>query len=361
MSSRRRALFTRRALLVTNTVLAVLLLAGLIALVSYLSPGGAVVRGGKVASGLRPLLTVTGPGRGHYPVFVRPMSAAFGPDGRIHVLDTGNDRVVVLDRDGRYELEFGGFGAVKPLAGFEPSWSEGRMNHPLGIDVDEDGNIYVADLRNDQIQVFNQEGIFLRRFPDPVEVVGEGASGQGGTGIAVADVAVAGGLVFAVDTSQVVVFTTGGEFVRQFDRAASDAVEFDRISGVDATEDGRVYVVDSGNTRILALSAEGELVWSVGKSRDGDAGPPAVPPVSPYEFGLPRSIAVMADGTVAVLDALESSVVLFTRDGAFMGRYGVGGSNPAEFAGPSSIDARGDLLLVSDTGNHRIQVVEVVR
>lgn len=361
MNARRKALLNRRILLVANAILGVALVASIALLFWYFSSRGYVTRGGEVVAGVRPVLTIEGPGRGHYPAFVRPMAAAFGPDGRIHVMDTGNDRVVVLEHNGAYGLEFGGFGAVHPPSGLEPSWAEGRMNHPVGIDVDTDGTIYVADLRNEQVQVFDPTGAFVRRFPDPDEAIGSGASGGSRTGVAATDLAVAGGLVFVAATDRVVVFTTEGEFVRQFNRAGSDSIEFNTITGIDASEDGLIYVADAGNSRILVLTDRGAPVWTVGVSRNADAPSQTVEPVSPYEFAQPRDIAVMVDGSVAVLDAAESSIVLFSREGALRGRYGAEGSAPGAFSAPTSIDAHGDLLIVTDTGNNRIQVVAVVR
>jgi tripartite motif-containing protein 71 len=359
VSTRREQLLTRRALIVGNAVLGVILIASLAVLLWYFSPRGYVTRGGEVTAGIRPVLAVEGPGRGQYPGFTRPMDAAVGPGGRIHVLDSGSSRVVILGPTGRYVREFGGFGTLNPFSGYEASWEEGLMNYPVGIDVDEDGTIYVADLRNGQIQVFDPDGVFVRRFPEPEVAVGDGTGEE--SGISVTDVATANGLVVAADSTRLYVFTAAGELVRTIGGPGSDVLEFDGITGIDVTDDGRVYVADSGNNRIQTLTAEGEFLWSVGRSREAGNGASDTGSVSPYEFGIPRSVAVMGDGTIAVLDALESSVVLLTRDGQFIGRFGERGTAPGQLGDPDSIQAHGNRLLVSDTGNDRIQVLEVVR
>ena len=270
--------------------------------------------------------------------------------------------MVVFRPDGRYLFEFGGFGIAKPLPGYDATWEEGLMNYPLGIDVGEDGSIYVADFRNDQIQVFDRDGAFLRRFPDPTSVVGRGASGQEGTGIAVTDVVVVGDLVYAADTYQVVVFSTDGEFVRQFGRPGRGPGEFDHITGIDVTDAGQVFVADSNNSRIQVLSTEGQYRWSLGRgpgASDVDTGTAEVR--DPYQFGLPRSVAVMGDGTIAVLDAFDFSIVLFTRDGELIGPFGERGQAPGQLSFPNSIDTDGQTLIVSDRENNRIQLLEVVR
>ena len=42
--------------------------------------------------------------------------------------------------------------------------ARGQFTWPCGIDVDNDGDIYVADLGNNRIQMFNSEGIYVQSF-----------------------------------------------------------------------------------------------------------------------------------------------------------------------------------------------------
>ena len=75
---------------------------------------------------------------------------------------------------------------------------DGMFTRPNGVAVDEEGNIIVADSRNDRIQVFSSSGTFLTRF--------------GGKG------------------------TAPGEF--------------DRPSGICISPEGIIIVVDFGNNRV---------------------------------------------------------------------------------------------------------------
>jgi DNA-binding beta-propeller fold protein YncE len=232
------------------------------------------------------------------------------------------------------------------------------MNQPAGIDVDENGTVYVADPRNNHVQVFDRGGTFLRRFPEAAGVPREDVSA--GTTVTPMDVAVAGDSVYVADVDRLLVFTNEGEFLRQFGQAGTDRVHFDGLTGVDATDDGRIYLADSGNGRVLVMEANGEKIWSVGTSL-GQSELLTESHTYLYQFGLPRSVAAMDDGTVAVLDVVDSTLVLFTGEGEFVARYGMRGSSPAEFSSPGGIDAAGDVLLIADTWNHRIQVVEPAR
>jgi tripartite motif-containing protein 71 len=329
----------------------IVLIALVVILLLYLArTGGFVTQGGETVAGLIPVLVIEGPGRGETPEFRRPMGAAFGRNGRIYVSDTENNRVAVFSSGGRFLFDFGGFGLTKPLPGYEATWEEGLMNSPLGMEVDDNGDVYVADFRNDQIQVFDSQGEFLRRFPDPTQVVGRGASGQDGTGIAVTDVGLWGDLVYALDSYQVVVFTKDGEFVRQFGRPGTGPGELDRPNGIAVMPDSTVLVADSNNGRIQAFTLDGVFMWQTGTLGGTE-----------YEFGLPRGVATLGDGTIAVVDAFEFAVVLLEPDGAVIGDYGSRGVAPAQLNFPNGLDAEGDLLLVADKENDRVQVLRVER
>jgi hypothetical protein len=73
--------------------------------------------------------------------------------GNLLVADTGNNRVVVLDADGKVKLEIGG--------------EEAGLLAPEGIFVDQNGDIWVADTGNKRIAVFTSEGVFKEEHRKP--------------------------------------------------------------------------------------------------------------------------------------------------------------------------------------------------
>ncbi|MBU4555735.1 MAG: hypothetical protein KJ747_02550 [Actinobacteria bacterium] len=353
MSIPRAKLTARQAFLMLALVLAVALIA-LLAYVLLLSGPNALVRfGGQVRAGVEPVLTIDGPGTGEQPRFDRPMGAALGPDGTIYVADTGNDRICVFDRDGVFVREFGGHGIAKPLAGVKATWKPGTFNYPVGLDVDPAGNLYVADFRNDQIQVYDSQGVFLRRFPDPALVVGKGASGQEGTGIAVTDVAVRDGRVYATDTYQILVFSITGELLEQFGRPGTRPGNLERPNGVDVGENGTVYVADSNNNRIQALSPTGEPLWATG-ARVSELNKESKNP-----FALPRGVTVLNDDSLVVVDAFAFALIQVGPDGKIGSTWGERGVEPGQFNFPNSIDDLDDILVVSDKENDRVQVLRL--
>jgi len=221
----------RQAFIALAVVLALALIALVIYLLYFLGRPEVLTEREPV-SGIQPIWQVYGPGTGDEPFFDRPMGIAVGSEGRFYVTDSGNNRVCVFDSSGRFLFQFGSFGVAKPAPGARATYVPGSLNYPVGIDLDEEGNVYVASFYNDSIEVFDPDGTPLRRFPDPNVVVGKGGSGYGGRGIAVTDVAVSGDRVYATDAYQVVVFTLGGEFVSQWGRPGSSEGDLDRPNGI---------------------------------------------------------------------------------------------------------------------------------
>jgi sugar lactone lactonase YvrE len=349
----RFALTSRQVFTALAIVLALLLIGLIIYLLLALPDEGLLSMGGEPVAGIEPLFAIEGPGVGDHPTFDRPLGVAVGPDGRIWVADTGHDRVTVFDDGGGFLFEFGTKGILKPSPAVDATWEGGLFNFPVGIDVDEDGFVYVADFHNSQIQMFDEDGEFVRAFPDPFEPTGEGSSGEGG-GLAVTDVHTTDGRVFATDEWQVFEFTDEGEFVDQFGKPGSEPEDLDHPNGVAAAEDGTVYVSDSNHHRVTAFESDGEVVWTVGRTPEG------LSDTGEREFGLPRGLTVMDDGTIIVVDAFDFQLVRISPDGEILSEHGRRGTALGELNFPNDVDSRGDILVVADKENDRVQVLRLI-
>jgi len=302
-------------------------------------------------AGIRVLRVLYGPGTGDKPFFDKPMGAAFGRYGRIYVADTGNNRIVVFNGAGRFLFSFGGFGVGKPAKGGSFSWTPGRLNYPTDVAIDDDGTVYVADFRNDQIQVFDPNGRFLKVFPNRDKKVGKGASGQGGTGIAVTSVAVHDGRVYATDTYQVLVFDLNGNLITQHGKPGSGPNDLDHPNGVALGLSSAVVVSDSNHNRVVGFTPAGRRMWDVGQTFGAET------TAQSRAVEVPRGIAVREDGTFIVADAMASHLVEISQTGKLLGTYGRYGQAPGELNFPTDVDARGSALLVAEKGGDRVQVL----
>jgi outer membrane protein assembly factor BamB len=339
------------------TLVAILLTAILIALVLFLLyflGRPRTLSGEPTRAGLQPVWTVSGPGTGETPLFDRTMGVAVGLRGRIYVTDAGNNRVCAFDSSGRFLFEFGSFGIVKPLDNAEVTYVPGSLNYPVGIDCDSAGRVYVASLRNDSIEVFDAEGRPVMQIPDPEAVVGSGGSGLGGRGIAVTDVAVHGDRVYATDQYQILVFGRDGSFITQWGRPGSGKGEFDHPNGLAVGDDGTVYVADTNNNRVVAMSPDGDVLWQVGTPTQG------IDDRMPREIELPRGIAVLDDDSVLVTDAFGFRFVRISPQGEVLAKYGERGVVAGQLNFPNDVEVWRGFIVVADKENTRLQMLRIV-
>ena len=118
--------------------------------------------------------------------FIEPVGIAVDAAGKVYVADTGNHRIQVFDATGKFQEEFQVFGweefYTEPYIAvhgddlydtdsnnqrfarytnkqFSGTWGKtgsgsGDFNHPIGIAVDSQGNVYVSDTMNHRIEKF---------------------------------------------------------------------------------------------------------------------------------------------------------------------------------------------------------------
>lgn len=129
---------------------------------------------------------------------------------------------------------------------------------------------------------------------------------------------------------------------------------FHNPRAVAVAPDGTLYVADSGNHRIVHLSADGQVLQTWGAFGDINQDPDNAPPGT---FNEPWGIAVSPDGSMYVADTWNHRIQKFTADGQFITQWGTFGTGETGYAlwGPRDIviDAQGRVL-VTDTGNKRV-------
>jgi len=86
---------------------------------------------------------------------VKDPSNVLYSDGKIYVCDTGNSKVQIYNKEGKYLNYFGG------KVGFLEKNKEGKFNTPISLFLNSKGKLYIADTGTNMIQTFSEDGIFL--------------------------------------------------------------------------------------------------------------------------------------------------------------------------------------------------------
>ena len=211
-----------------------------------------------------------------------PRGVAINSKNHIVVSEENSHRIVVYGRKSKIVLTFGRYGS-----------EVSQFKHPLGVAVDKDECIYVADSKNNRLLKFSADGNFLAEF------IGEKST----CGI-------------LSNPSSV------------------------KISN------NNIYIVDRGNARVLVLNCDLEYQYEFGGHGAGLG-----------KLEDPWDVAFDGHGIVYVTDMKIHSIVLFNARGEFRGRIGSHGTQKGTLNCPTGIAIdRFNRIFVSESGNHRVSI-----
>ncbi len=174
--------------------------------------------------------------------FWGPRGVEVDQQGWVYVADTGNKRVVVFTADGVALTSFGG-------PGFEP----GNLNEPVGLALAGDGTLFVADTWNMRIQAFREDA--TGTFQPVVEWLIEGWYGQSLNNKPYLAVS-SEGLVCTSDPEgfRILCFARDGTFSVGWGSQGVGSEQFGMPVGVAFDAQGELWVVDSGNNRLMRFA-----------------------------------------------------------------------------------------------------------
>lgn len=178
--------------------------------------------------------------------FYGPRGVAIGPDGNVYVTDTGNKRVLIFDPDGNLVRKIESGMSPTRFGPDYPFTQPGELNEPIGIAVDPQGNVYVADVNNKRIQKFDPAGQPVAQWAVP------GVSWNPGPYLEPFLALDGEGNVYAsAPTGRAVLkFDPNGQVAGT--KQAQDNVTLALPTGL-TVKDGVVYVVDTTNNSVVNL------------------------------------------------------------------------------------------------------------
>ena len=262
-----------------------------------------------------------------------PLGTAVTPDGsHIYVTQSEGDRTTVI-----FDAQGNKVGVLKP-----PVNATGKGHIPMYVAVNpKTGQVWVTDRLATAVYVYTANGAYVREFaPKPAAKTWQPL----GIGFD------ANGTLYLTDVStnphRVLVYDANGVLTHTV--TAKDPLSFPNGIAVDAQ--GRIFVADSNNGRLLAFDAQGAQKAMVNRG------------VGNGDLGLPRGVAVDDSGRIFVVDTTNQAVNVYRMgdDGTsvrFIGTFGAEGNGDGQFLYPNGIatDQHGHVY-VTDRANNRLQV-----
>ncbi len=275
-----------------------------------------------------------------------PLKMALGlgaRGGRIYVADTGNDRIVVLDRAGKLVETIG-----------RPGAADGEFHRPVDVDASDAGDVYVLDADNARVQVRRADGAWSAWGawgPYPGLFAHPGG------------LALASGRVHVADTCnhRIEIFSADGQFETEWGqhvlRPHEGAGKIHYPARIAISPDGqRAAVCEPFENRVQVFGP-------------APAGSPATQRQFATEVGVVAhfgtQIAISQD-MLALTEPDANIVKLFDLRGAdpiLVTQVGSFGRKPGELIYPSGVALSPDAqrLYVSDRGNARVQEFRISR
>lgn len=261
-------------------------------------------------------------------------------EDNIYVADTGNNRVLKLDINGKILLEI-----TKAFGD--------NLSSPKGVFVDDDLNIWIADTGNQRLAVVDKKGKDYIEYKKPV-----GITDSKGATFDIEKVVVNNmGYIFALKGAYVmkidmtnnfqgymgaknVDFSLSRFIIRTFgseaQRKATEALRPTSYNNLTLAADGNLYGVLSEGTsgQIRRLNSVGTNTYPengygfMGYYKDG-----AILPTDPTF----KDIAVDSQGIVSVVDQNTGLIYQYDKEGNLLTTFGGKGDKKGTFKSPCSI------------------------
>ena len=245
-------------------------------------------------------------------------------EGELLFADSGNHVVWKLDKNGMMK-PFAGQPGIPGESGDRAFAFEATLRQPADLAVDATGNVYIADRGNSRIRMVDPGG-FIRT------VAGNGQFGYWGDG-------------------QVATET------------ALQAPE-----GIDATDDGRIYIADVLNHIVRVIEPNGILLDIAGVPREPGTSADGILAFE-AKLNFPRDVAVDSNGAIFITDTSNHRIrmvqdkIIYTIAGTGAPGFEVdrGDAGVAVLNEPFGLDVNDDYgtieLLFADRENHIARLI----
>lgn len=263
--------------------------------------------------------------------FSTPVAVFFDAKRKeLYVADAGTSELIILTRDGK-------------TLGHFPHHRKGldQKAEPAGIAVDADGAIFVSDVADSRVYMYDYRGAPDGNLPMPA-----GKNGPLLPGKMALDAA--GNLYIAMRNSgSIVVY---GRQSRELRQIAPRLKGFDDCCDVAVDAQGNICALSVKGTPVRILDQQGKLNRQFGRHEIGNDG-----------FAHPSGLDTDRKGRLWIVDSVAQVVKLFNPDGSFVQMFGELGFGPGAFFYPVDlcVDRETDTLFVLEKNGRRLQAFAI--
>lgn len=298
-----------------------------------------------------------------------PQDICVAPNGDLYIADTGNNRILVVDK--------ATMTVTKIIDGFDNLGTADKFNAPTGVCVSEKEQLYIADRENKRIVVLELDGTLVKIVENPQSDV-------------LGDNFVFKPLKISVDYADriyciaqnmfqgIMVFETDGQFSGFFgtinvtlslwekfwkkiatkeERENQTLYIATEFTGMDIDEDGFVYATnidEAGEQGVRRLNPRGEDVIKKGRNEHvgGDlwiAGSGAYSGASQI-----TDVVYREHGIYSLLDRKRGRIFTYDHEGNLLYIFGGLGTQSGTFNTPVAIEQWGEQILVLDSNRTEI-------
>jgi sugar lactone lactonase YvrE len=284
-----------------------------------------------------------------------PRGVAVDPAGNIFIADSGNDVIRMVTTDGIINTVAGN--GSRGFSGDNGPATSAQLSYPVGVAVDANGNLFIADRYNNRIRMVNSSGVITTLIGAPISDPRSVSVDNSGN-VFVSDSG--NNRVRMISPGGALTTVAGGAAGFSGDGGPATAARLALPIQVAADGIGNIFIADRGNYRVRRVTANGIIDTVAGTSDDGR-------PASQAQLNFPNVIAVDGSGNLFIADTDSQRIRMISRDGiistiAGNGSWGFSGDGGAAISAqlnyPASIavDAAGNLF-ITDTNNHRIRKI----
>lgn len=220
----------------------------------------------------------------------KPSGLALDDAMKVYVADVTNRKVYVYDSLGLFQRNIGG-----------PE----DLDRPTGVAVSRDGErIYVVDRghnENDQhhVVMYDKEG-------NKLKVIGSRGDGDGQFNVPLQATVAPDGTLYVLDSGnfRIQAFDREGAFLRKFGGVGTDIGKLARPRGIAVDDEGRVYVTDGAFNNFQIFDPQGQMLLAIGQGDQED---------NPGRYGSLNGITVDETGRVYVVDQVFNKVEVIRR------------------------------------------------